>query len=456
MKKTLVIMLALFLAIPAISYAGSATSRWDLTIGGDVKFDTGWSDQAGVFGNDLWTPGVPMRNAQSGTAGVPWDRGVFLWGGGETGLNFFVKGPDAWGAKTHAIIVADFTGVWGSGGFLAGNSTASSGINYNTLDLLVAEIGFDWANTSVTAGINGSWFGDLFTWTNQLAWGTINYGNKGAAPVAPQITVTERFDKNWSVGFGVMSNYNQIDYYNAPGYTVAATALNLAPGTANLNPLPMVEGKVAYSSDACGKVGPWSLLFEVDGAYGRVRNTYDYVPGVSLYTKDVPEWLADFKFLIPIIPERNGNKAGALYADAMVFLTQGMGQGGSWLGFGGGAPWVDGDYQRPADPTDWAAPVGWGFTAHADFYLSDAVSFNLFYDYFSVDASQYQMVANNGAFNGVNSGYQWIATLLYDVNPAVRLGWQWDYTNVRYPVPLPGFKGNGSTNDYRFSVYYFF
>ena len=59
MKKILVIMLALFLAIPAISYAGSATSRWDLTIGGNIKFDVGWSDQSGVMGNDLWTPGVP-------------------------------------------------------------------------------------------------------------------------------------------------------------------------------------------------------------------------------------------------------------------------------------------------------------------------------------------------------------------------------------------------------------
>ena len=47
MKKTLVIMLALFLAIPAISYAGSATSRWDMTIGGNIKFDMGWADQSG-------------------------------------------------------------------------------------------------------------------------------------------------------------------------------------------------------------------------------------------------------------------------------------------------------------------------------------------------------------------------------------------------------------------------
>jgi len=45
MKKFLVVMLALFLAIPAITYAGSVTSKYDVTIGGYVKFDLGWSNQ---------------------------------------------------------------------------------------------------------------------------------------------------------------------------------------------------------------------------------------------------------------------------------------------------------------------------------------------------------------------------------------------------------------------------
>ena len=46
MKKILVLFVAVMLALPAMSYAGSATSRWDLTIGGMVKFDVQWADQA--------------------------------------------------------------------------------------------------------------------------------------------------------------------------------------------------------------------------------------------------------------------------------------------------------------------------------------------------------------------------------------------------------------------------
>ena len=45
MKKFIVVAIAVFLTIPAISFAGSATSKWDLTLGGYIKFDMGWADQ---------------------------------------------------------------------------------------------------------------------------------------------------------------------------------------------------------------------------------------------------------------------------------------------------------------------------------------------------------------------------------------------------------------------------
>ena len=46
MKKVLIVVVALLLALPAASFAGSATSRWDLTIGGFVKVDAGYTSQA--------------------------------------------------------------------------------------------------------------------------------------------------------------------------------------------------------------------------------------------------------------------------------------------------------------------------------------------------------------------------------------------------------------------------
>ncbi len=260
--------------------------------------------------------------------------------------------------------------------------------------------------------------------------------------MAPQITVVERFTKNWSAGFGVMSPYNLVNQLATPAGGANSETTNIFR-----NPLPAFEGKIAYTSDACGKVGPWQLLAEVDGFYGQIRQIYD----VDFKKKDVDEWYTDFKLLVPIIPEKNGNKATALYFDGEIFWEQGMGQGGSWLA-NGGSPWLTDDYQRAA-LGDFHAASMWGVVGHGQFYLTDQFSFNGFYLWSSVDASQALKVMNP---NDIKSGYQWIANLMYDVNPAVRFTLEWDYSNVNYAAPVTGFKSNGSQNVYRLAAYYFF
>jgi hypothetical protein len=441
MKKTLVVMLALFLAIPAISYAGSATSRWDLTIGGDIKFDMGWADQSGAMSSDLWAGGVPDRDTSSGNSNAANKFGNQIWGAGETSLNFFIKGPDAWGAKTHAFILGDFTGVWGA---YAGAPPA----NYNMFDLLIADIGFDWEHTSLDFGANGSFFGVVPTFSLSNSWNFDGYGGKGAAPVNPQVTVTERFTKEWSAGFGVMSPYNIVDAVVSPAGTSppAGTGATYNENVMR-NPLPAFEGKIAYSSDSCGKVGPWQLLAEVDGFYGQQRQI-----NAALDHKDVDEWFGDFKFLIPIIPEKNGNKTSALYVDGEIFWTQGAGGSGNWLAQAG-PPWLTTDYTR-ADPNDWHAATMWGVVGHGQFYFTDQVSFNAFYLWSQVDASNALRVQN--ALGGVTGGYQWAVNLMYDVNPAVRFVMEWDYSNDKYAWPVAGYKNYGSQDVWRFSAYYYF
>jgi len=454
MKKTLVVLLALFLAIPAISYAGSATSRWDLTIGGDVKFDMGWSDQSGgESGNTMWTGGIPDRNPAAGFNQAYNKYGTQLWGAGETGLNFFVKGPDAWGAKTHALIVGDFTGFWGvaTAGSLKGPPAA-----YNTFDLLIAEIGFDWENTSLAAGVNGSFFGQPMTWTDSVGWNTLNLGGKGGAPVFPQVTVVERFTKEWSAGVGVMSPYNTINQLMSPatGATAGATQQFFQ------NPIPAFEGKIAYSSDACGKIGPWQLLVEADGFWGEVRYIFS-----NLDNKDDNEWNVDLKMVLPIIPEKNGNKAGALLFDWEVFMSYGNGQIGSWAANEGGG-WLTSYFSDRADPEELTTAPAWGAYLHGAYYITDAVRFNAWYLYTSSSPSR-ALIASN-AFNcggasgapgfegAVTSMQAYAANIVYDVNPAVRLTFEWDYTVAHYAPALPAYKSLGSNNDWRIAAYYFF
>jgi len=453
MKKTLVIMLALFLAIPAISYAGSATSRWDLTIGGNIKFDVGWSDQSGAqSGNDMWAEGVADRNPASGNTQLYNKYGTQLWGAGETGINFFVKGPDTWGAKTHAFILGDFTGFWG-----AAQATNGPPANYNTYNLLIAEMAFDWENTSLAFKVGPTFWGMVPTFANSASWDFGGYGGKGSAPIAPQVTVEERFTKNWIGGFGIMTAYNAVNSLPSPGGASTPVVQDIYR-----NPLPAFEGKFAYTSDSCGKVGPWQLLAELDGFYGQIRHINDWISNPTFRDKDTDEWIVDFKLLIPIIPEKNGNKASALYADGEIFAAEGAGLGGNWMAnangtFGNPYPAQGGgfftnDYQRTNGDFHYATI--WGITTHAQYYFVDNVSFNAFYLWSSVtNMSEAQMVLNP---NAIKSGYQWEANLMYDVNPAIRFTLAWDYTNDNYAFSQPGYKNNGSANAYRLAAYYFF
>ena len=139
MKKTIIILLALFLALPAISFAGSVTSRWDMTIGGYVKADMGWADTGfGLDSNNATRKGLPGVRENRAS-----EYGVLGMAAGETRLNFLVKGPDAWGAKTSAFFSGDFISFFG--GEAAPPGTGGFG-------LMLAQMTFDWPNTSLLIG----------------------------------------------------------------------------------------------------------------------------------------------------------------------------------------------------------------------------------------------------------------------------------------------------------------
>lgn len=448
MKKIFVMMLALCLAVPAISYAGSATSRWDMTIGGVVKFDFGWVDSKAT--GTLATSGVPARDDKIGTT-INNDYGNYIWGGGETNLNFFVRGPDAWGAKTSAFVLMDFIGVWG-------------GSNYGTADLLVATLNFDWPNTTLMMGDAGGTFGMLPTFAgNQSSWGAIGlFGDKGPAPVLSQITVTQRFTKDFSAKFGIMSSVNNGRSANSLGGNSAMTQSFRAS-------TPGAQAGITYASDACGKVGPWRLTVGMSG--GLIREKYtSQIPavlnpaGTAIVTPSttaddtVTGWLADLKFLVPIIPEKNGNKAMALYVDGDVWRGQNMdGFNAGWSGTGVAAYNRDG----ATDP-DFASNVSTGFMAHAAFYFTDQLWINGYYMYAKKDMShRYRDVTNRDA---VKNAYQTILSLAYDVNPAVRFTLQWDHSYAKYAheaglVGIPAsatLKDKGTQDAFRMAAYYYF
>lgn len=440
MKKICVLVLALCLAVPAISHAGNATSRFDINIGGNIKIDLGWSDQTNgtlqaggtVASRDRRHPGVAGP-------GLTADKkyGVQLAGAGETGLNFLVRGPDALGAKTSAFISGDFIGFWG-------------GSTYNTFDLVVASINLDWANTSFTLNQGGQVWGKLPTWSNQIAWAGQNLGNKGAAPNLINAIVTQRFGKEWNVKFGISSDFAMNGTNNFP--------VNTTSGIANQrSEWPYVQAAINYSSGACGKVGPWQLTFGVAGVYGRQKEVFTTGPNNTGRFDDesVDSWVADFKFLVPIIPEKNGNKAGALYVDG-AFATE---QNAATIGgpITGGSP-LSLKYNRgTATDPEYASPHIYGWSAHAAYFIADPLSIHAFYGYGRVLASnETRFVRTGPGTNFFDSTQQYAISMLYDVNAAIRVGIQYDRTRTKFPTANPGFAKHGTNSNYRFAAYYFF
>jgi len=426
MKKIFVMILALCLAVPAISYAGSATSRWDLTIGGQVKVDFGWVDKAA---GTLGAAGLPARDDRSGFDSLNNEFGNYLWGTGETNLSFFVRGPDAWGAKTSAFILGDFVGVWGG-----------SADTYGVFDLVVANFSFDWKNTTLQIGMGGAPFGAYPTFAgNQLGWSTFGWGGKGAAPVNAQINITQRFTKELSANFRIS---NQNDNNSAQNSLVGG-----APNSYNRSDYPLFMGGVTYATDACGKVGPWRLSFTAAGAWGQEKRTFLVAGSAEDDTIDM--WIGQFNFLVPIIPEKNGNKTMALYVDGSFYTGQNMdGYYGGWAGM---APL---SYQRPGG--DFAAPVSTGGLAHAAFYFTDQLSINGWYWYARNNTSRAHQAIN---FNGGKYAYQYVASLVYDVNPAIRFVLHYDHTYKKYAgldPAAPGLKDKGTSNTYRVGAFYYF
>lgn len=423
MKKIVVLMLALCLAVPAVSYAGSATSRFDLTIGGTVSFQMGWADYQTTA---MDAGGTPARQTKPEATSTKY--GNWLWGAQSSGFNFFVKGPDAWGAKTSAFMSTSFEGFFGGG-------------NKGTLNLWLAMMNFDWQNTSLMIGQADSLFGVLPTWQgNFFGFSSLAYGGKGAAPVVPQIRLTQRFGKNFSAAFALSTQDQFVQRADSPFYNVYNTRSSF----------PLLTAALTYTSGACGKIGPHQLTFRTTGTWGQ-NKWVDEAAGdgrsVTGDTEKYDKWLVDFQWIIPIIPEKNGNKAGAFMYAGSLWTQQGM------EAFLGSANNTIGTaiYARSGE---YAANVATGSYNQLTYYFTDAVSIQAIYWYTAVKASLAYGTVNTGAVDNYQGVY---AALNYQVSPAVKLIFQYDREWSKYRARnLAGYKDTTAHAAYRIGAFYYF
>jgi hypothetical protein len=454
MKKVLVLFVAVLLAIPAVTYAGSATSRWDVTIGGFVKADFGYADQ-GVSADSM------NANRKSGTSENVYDEyGNYYSSAGEGRLNFLIKGPDAWGAKSTAFVEGDFRGGWGAAA------------SYGLFQLRHAFLKFDWPTSSLVIG--QAWQ----PWGLMPCFCVLNVNELGPFMKGvrqPQITYTQSFTKNFS---GVFSLFTPVSTLST---TVGEQVVN------SYSKYPQLATEFNFKTDTMGKIGPWMLQFGLGGFIGKQKQPYtdtgtleaavsSFTPGGNQQTAahwrsdNQTVWGAAFKTFVPIIPEsKPDQKAGALGFAAVVFTGQGQQvyQG----------PLAINSYMRGtgADRSI-ATPVVTGGWAQLFYHLTNTVSVNGQYGQFHSYASRAQRTYAASGVTAAQLAYanqpldirHYVLNVIYDPTPAVRLGVEFSRVYTKYygagysattgatTYQLNGAKDYGAFNSVRVAAYYFF
>jgi hypothetical protein len=414
-----IIALALFLALPALSFAGSANSRWDLTIGGFVKVDWGWADnQLGLDASTAIRKGNPgserdaagnvsMRNPRENRAYEYGTMGVAV---GQSQLNFLVKGPDAWGAKTSAFVEFEFRGQ----GYGI-SSPASNVSNYDTAIIRHAFMKFDWANDSILIGKY---------WAN---WNAIplplmpaNYYGFGEAKNnrIPQVKWEHRFGKSLATSLAFLAPSNDAlgGFF---GYDTNSVNNAYARSMA-----PFLSGAIDFKSDACGKIGMNSLQFGTSALIGYSKETWWDVNNTASYgDKNVKSWGVSTYGMIPIIPERNNNKTFAWLFSAGASAYSNIQAITGPIAFNNA-------YARGQGQIE-VAPTYYSWWSNTNFWLSDKVSLNAYYASTRLGSSS-QNYKTGGVFDANNPTTYWngngvpivndqyTLNVAYDVNPAIR------------------------------------
>ncbi len=423
MTKVLIAVAALCLALPGSGFAGSATSRWDLTIGGYVKVDAGFTSQASGPAAAGLEQYWPDRDNAGRDQNVANKSGSFDMATGQTALNFLVKGPDTWGAKSTAFIQGNFLGVTTNSG--------TAGARYGTFTMTHAYMDLTWPATKLTVGQTWQSWGFLPSYT---FLGVYDLLMAGRGNTVPQITVTRNFGTGFRGSIGIQEPYNSRDQIGGSANLATAQSPLGMSSVVGFNTssvrvttdIPDFTAEIDFTSEAAGKIGPQALQLALGGFWGQDNIIYTDTTRTAAYNvAHATRWATALKAFVPLIPEKNLNKAGALSVSGSVFSGQNL---ANWfLGARNIISLIP--YDRPGANADYAVPVTTGGWAQVSYYFTDKVYTNGLFGYNrNYESAIYKEIYPNQ----INQWQQWIINVIYDVNPAVRFGVEYSYTAATF------------------------
>jgi hypothetical protein len=389
------------------------TSKFKLSIGGFVKLDYAYNSVN--FGNSIPARApvqVPKTSSLQGQA----DQSVFT--ARQSRLWFKVAGPTFLGAKTNALVEADFYGAGAS------NEAADFRLRH-------AYGSIDWANTQILFGQTSDIFGPAVASSVDFSQGS-PYGTPNQ-PRVPQLRLTQKVNFNADNALKLvvgLQNPPQ-DNFTATGGTYG-TVVNVA-------------GQAMLVSKALG-VGP--------GFYGMAMNSF--TAGVfglwgsekkSLATgdKSVDSWGYGLYAFVPVLKSTDGkSRAMTMSFEAQAFMAANMAFNSATAGTTVGAA---------ATPT---GAKGYGLYGQVIFYPIQDLGFTAGYE--RRNASNYASYGNNFEKSNTNIYFN----VAYDLNAAVRVAAEYQNLNTQYghvvdgKDTLAGLSGTGTANVARLALFYFF
>ncbi len=398
------------------------TSKFKLSLGGYVKLDYAHNSNASG----------PTTNTAGATRGGSKQESIFT--AKQSRLWFKVAGPTFLGAKTSALVEADFYGA---------NSLSNE---FGNMRMRHAYGSLDWANTQLLFGQ----FWDVF---GPAAADTIDFrqgGDTGTpnSPRVPQIRLTQKLNLGTdnalkfvlAVQNPVQNNASGSVTYGSGSNAYPSVTTATAPNNSPYGDLVNAAGQIMFSSKALG-VSPGFMGLGMNplqvGLFGMVGS--ERVDG----NKAVDSYGYGFYGFVPLVKSKDGkNRTMTLSLETQAAMVNGLNvQNGTSIAFVGTKPNLH---------------AAKGFTLYGQLKFYPTQDLGLTAGYMRRGAINY--TAYKASTGGVFQKYNELSYVnaTYDLNAAVRVATEFEHHVTQYGGNAAGSPDMGTNNVFRLAAYYFF
>jgi hypothetical protein len=461
MKKQILGMVAASIMISGTAFADEPImSKFKMSIGGFVKLDyvynsTDLGSNAGMLAPASGL--IPRTSTPAGNS----DQSIFT--ARQSRLWFKVAGPELYGAKTNALIEADFYGDYASGN---NQSTESP-----TMRMRLAYGTVDWTNTQILFGQFWDTFGPMVASTvdfrSGAGWGAPN------TPRVPQVRITQKYN---------ISDNNTISIalaaQNPTQNFVQTTGTGVVTGT---------PGQVFVSGGAVNGAGQLMFISKslgvAPGYYGMAQNplkvgifgllgqqSYNiYNTANQLFTTDksYKSWGGGVYAFVPVLKSSDGkSRAGTASFEGQVYQGANMAYNTATAY---GIIRTSEIFNTTPSLQTYGSAKGWGYAAQMIVYPTQelGVTFGTGKRQILNNESYRSMALSTTPLNDRTTGnYQYYVNLAYDFNAAIRLSAEYQYLRTNYATVFPlttldpttgkHYSDFGQSNTFRVAAFYFF